>query len=74
MINVKAPSGSRLEMTNQYIARVEDDIREVVGKDDLRMIVSNIGMTPELSSIYTSNSAQHTAFVQVSLNKEHKRR
>ena len=72
VINVKAPTGSRLEMTNQYIARVEDDIREVIGKDDLQMIVSNIGMTPDLSSIYTSNSGQHTAFVQVSLHKEHK--
>ena len=72
VINVKAPTGSRLEMTNQYIARVEDDIRGVIGKDDLQMIVSNIGMTPDLSAIYTPNSAQHTAFVQVSLNKEHK--
>jgi multidrug efflux pump subunit AcrB len=72
VINVKAPTGSRLEMTNQYIARVESDIREVIGKDDLQMIVSNIGMTPDLSAIYTPNAAQHTAFVQVSLNKEHK--
>jgi multidrug efflux pump subunit AcrB len=36
------------------------------------MIVSNIGVTPGFSSIYTSNSAQHTAFVQVSLNEEHR--
>jgi multidrug efflux pump subunit AcrB len=71
VINVKAPTGSRLEMTNEYVARAEDDIRQVIGKDDLRMIVSNIGMTPDLSSIYTSNSAQHTAFIQVSLSKEH---
>jgi multidrug efflux pump subunit AcrB len=72
VINVKAPSGSRLEMTNQYIARVEDDIRQVIGKEDLQMIVSNIGMTPDLSAMYTPNSAQHTAFVQVSLQAEHK--
>ena len=72
VINVKAPTGSRLEVTNQYIARVEDEIRSVIPKDDLQMIVSNIGMTPDLSSIYTSNSAQHTAFVLVSLSKEHK--
>ena len=71
VINVKAPTGSRLEMTNEYVARVEDDIRQVVGPHDLRMIVANIGMTTDLSSIYTSNSAQHTAFVQVSLSKEH---
>ena len=73
VINVKAPTGSRLEMTNQYIARVERDIRDVIGDDNLHMIVSNIGLTPDLSSIYTSNSGQHTAFVQVSLRKEHKR-
>jgi len=71
VINVKAPTGSRLEMTNQYVGRVEQDIRSVIG-DDVRMIVSNIGLTPDLSSIYTSNSGQHTAFVQVSLQQEHK--
>jgi multidrug efflux pump subunit AcrB len=72
VINVKAPTGSRLEMTNNYIGNVEDEIRQVIPKDDLQMIVSNVGMTPDLSSIYTSNSGQHTAFVQVSLSKEHK--
>ncbi|HKD85627.1 MAG TPA: efflux RND transporter permease subunit [Terriglobales bacterium] len=72
VINVKAPTGSRLEMTNRYVAQVENDIRSVIGDGDLKMIVSNIGLTPDLSSIYTSNSGQHTAFVQVSLNKEHK--
>jgi multidrug efflux pump subunit AcrB len=35
------------------------------------MIVSNIGITPDFSAIYTSNSGQHTAFVQVSLKKGH---
>jgi multidrug efflux pump subunit AcrB len=35
------------------------------------MIVSNIGITPDLSAIYTTNSAMHTAFVQVSLKEDH---
>ena len=30
VINVKAPSGTRLELTDQYIARVEEDIRSIV--------------------------------------------
>jgi multidrug efflux pump subunit AcrB len=72
VINLKAPTGSRLEVTNDLVAHVENDIRQVVDKDDLQMIVSNIGLTPDLSSIYTSNSGQHTAFVQVSLHKDHK--
>jgi multidrug efflux pump subunit AcrB len=72
VINVKAPTGTRLEITDDYIAKVEDDIRQVVSRDDLDMIVSNIGITPDLSAIYTSNAAMHTAFVQVSLKEEHK--
>ena len=71
VINVKAPSGTRLELTDKYIARVEDDIRSVVPPEDLGMIVSNIGITPDFSAIYTSNSGQHTAFVQVSLKEGH---
>lgn len=72
VINVKAPTGSRLELTEQYIKRIENDIREVVPARDLGMIVSNIGITPDFSAIYTSNSGQHTAFVQVSLKEGHK--
>jgi len=71
VINVKAPSGTRIELTDKYIARVEDDIRSVVPAKDLGMIVSNIGITPDFSAIYTSNSGQHTAFVQVSLKEGH---
>jgi multidrug efflux pump subunit AcrB len=73
VINVKAPTGTRLEMTNEYIGRVENVIRDVIPKDDLKMIVSNLGVNADLSAIYTSNSGQHTAFVQVSLSPEHKR-
>src|SRR5271156_4498681 len=72
VINIKAPSGSRLEVTNQYIARVENDIHQVIGPHDLDIIVSNIGITPDLSAMYTSNSSMDTAFVQVSLKEGHK--
>ena len=51
---------------------MEKEIREVVPARDLDMIVSNIGITPDLSAIYTSNSAMDTAFVQVSLKEDHK--
>jgi multidrug efflux pump subunit AcrB len=72
VINVKAPTGTRLELTDKYIAQVENDIRAVIPKHDLEMIVSNIGITPDLSAIYTSNSAMDTAFVQVNLREDHK--
>jgi multidrug efflux pump subunit AcrB len=71
VISVKAPTGTRIELTDRYIARVEEEIRAVVSPKDLNMIVSNIGVTPDLSAIYTSNSGMHTAFVQVSLKEDH---
>jgi multidrug efflux pump subunit AcrB len=71
VINIKAPSGTRLELTDQYIAQVENDIRAVIPAKDLQMIVSNIGITAGFESIYTSNSGENTAFVNVSLKKGH---
>jgi len=72
IINVRMPNGSRLEVSNDYIAKVEDIIRGVVPKSDLDMIVSNIGVYPDLSAIYTSNASMDTAFVQVSLKEGHR--
>jgi multidrug efflux pump subunit AcrB len=72
VINLKAPTGTRLELTNGYVGRVEDEIRRIVPPSELRIIVSNIGVTPGFSSIYTSNSGQDTAFVQVGLKEGHK--
>jgi multidrug efflux pump subunit AcrB len=72
VINLKAPTGTRVELTEDYVKKIEDIVREVVPKDELQIIVANIGVTPDFSSIYTSNSAPHTAFVQVSLKEEHK--
>ncbi len=71
VINVKCPSGTRIEVSNDYIARVENIVRQQVTAGDLGMIVSNIGITPDLSAIYTSNSSMDTAFVQVSLKADH---
>ncbi len=72
VINIKAPTGSRLELTDRYITKVEADIRDVVPPEELGIVVSNIGVTPGFSSMYTSNSGQHTATVQVSLKEGHK--
>jgi multidrug efflux pump subunit AcrB len=72
VIDLKMPTGTRLEVSDKYVADVEREIRAVIPGRDLDMIVSNIGITPDLSAIYTSNSAMHTAFVQVSLKEDHR--
>jgi multidrug efflux pump subunit AcrB len=72
VIDLKAPSGTRLAVTENEVAKVEELIRQTVSPGDFGMIVSNIGTTPDFSAIYTTNSAMHTAFVQVSLKDGHK--
>jgi HAE1 family hydrophobic/amphiphilic exporter-1 len=72
VINLKAPSGTRVELTENYVKQVEDIIRQVVPENERQIIVSNIGITTDFSAIYTTNSAPHTAFVQVSLKEGHK--
>jgi multidrug efflux pump subunit AcrB len=71
VINLKVPTGTRIELTGELVERVENLVREVVPARDLRILVSNIGVTPGFSSIYTPNSGPHTAFVQVGLQDGH---
>lgn len=70
IINLKAPSGTNLEITESKVKRVEQIVREIVAPQDLEIMVSNAGVVPDFSAIYTSNSAPHMAFVQVSLKEK----
>jgi multidrug efflux pump subunit AcrB len=72
VINYKAPSGTRVELSEQYCKQIEDIVRQSVPKNELGMIVSNIGITTDFSAMYTPNSAPDTGFVQVSLKEGHK--
>ena len=71
VINVKAPTGTRIEVTNDYVKQVEDIVHQVVKPDDLNTVVSNIGVMADLSALFTPNSGMHTAFVQVGLKEDH---
>ena len=71
VINLKAPTGTRIEMTDQLVQKVEQIVHDIVSPQDLKIIVSNIGVQAGFSSIYTPNSGPHTAFVQVGLNAGH---
>jgi HAE1 family hydrophobic/amphiphilic exporter-1 len=71
VINVKAPTGTRIEITNDYIKQVEEIVRQVVKPEDLNTVVSNIGVMPDLSALFTPNAGMHSAFVQVGLKEDH---
>lgn len=71
-INIKAPSGTRVEETRNEVAKIEAIIEKMVPENERDVILSNIGINPNFSSLYTSNTASHTAFIQVSLKEGHK--
>jgi len=70
-INLKVPTGTRIEVTEQYVANIENLIRHIVDPKDFNMVVSNIGVVNDFSSLYTTNSGQYTATIQVSLKEDH---
>jgi multidrug efflux pump subunit AcrB len=72
-INLKVPTGTRLEVTEQYVAKVEDLIHHEVGSKDLKMVVSNVGVVPDFSSLYTTNAGPYMATIQVALQDDHQR-
>jgi hydrophobic/amphiphilic exporter-1 (mainly G- bacteria), HAE1 family len=71
VINLKAPTGTRLELTEQDVRKVEDIVRKVIPADELKTVVSNVGVMPDLSSLFTPNSGMHTAFIDVGLEEDH---
>ena len=70
-VNVKVPTGTRIEVTNDYVAKLEDLIRHTVDPKDLKMVLSNIGVVNDISSLYTTNAGMYTATIQVALNDGH---
>jgi multidrug efflux pump subunit AcrB len=72
VVTFKAPSGTRLDDTNEEAARVERIVRGIVTRHDMGMTVSNIGVDPGFSALYSPNSATHTGFVQVALTPDHR--
>jgi multidrug efflux pump subunit AcrB len=71
VVNLKSPSGSRIEVSANDVRKVEGIIRTIVDPHDLELIVSNIGVIPGFSSIYTSNAGPHTSTIQVALAEDH---
>ncbi|MBV8315035.1 MAG: efflux RND transporter permease subunit [Planctomycetaceae bacterium] len=66
----RAPSGTRLAVTNERVANVENFIRKQIPKKDLKLLVSEIGVTPDWSSAYTHNAGKMDSIIRVQLTPE----
>ena len=71
VITFKAPSGTKLSVTEQEVASLEEIVKQTVSPDDLAIVIDNIGVDNGFSAVYTTNAAMHTGFVQVGLKPGH---
>ena len=56
-LHVRAPPGTRIEETQRYFAEVEKAIRQIVGQDQIDVILDNIGLPYSGINIALSDSA-----------------
>jgi multidrug efflux pump subunit AcrB len=73
IINLRAPLGSRIEVTEALATEVEHVIHEIIPERELSTVVSNLGLAPGFSAIYSANAASDSGFVMVSLQPDHAR-
>jgi len=72
-INFRAPAGTRLELTTELARKIEALVRRTIPPRDLDMVVSNIGLAPSISAIYSPNAAEDSGFLEVELKEGHKK-
>ncbi|HJT36685.1 MAG TPA: efflux RND transporter permease subunit [Pirellulales bacterium] len=69
---VRAPTATRIDGdqgTESRVAEVEDIIHAQIG-DDVEIVISEIGVTPDWSAAYTPNSGPMDAVVKVQLKED----
>jgi multidrug efflux pump subunit AcrB len=74
-LHVRAPVGSRIEQTQADFARVEAEVRRIVGDDEIDTILDNIGLPYSGLNIALSDSAtvgQMDGEILVSLKPKHR--
>ena len=69
-MTVRAPSGTRIELTESRLAEVEDYLKKAIDPKDLQLYLTEIGVTPDWSAAFTPNAGPMDAVVRVQLNAE----
>ncbi|HUY93467.1 MAG TPA: efflux RND transporter permease subunit, partial [Pirellulales bacterium] len=69
-MSVRAKAGTRIEKTEAQIAEVEQLVQDTIG-EDLQMVISELGVTPDWSAAYTPNSGPMDAICKIQL-EEHR--
>lgn len=73
-LHVRAPPGTRIEETQRYFAEVESAIYQIVGRDEISVVLDNIGLPYSGINIALSDSATVGPMdgeILISLKKKH---
>ncbi|MDI6759321.1 MAG: efflux RND transporter permease subunit, partial [Candidatus Brocadiaceae bacterium] len=70
---LRAPSGTRLEKTEEIVTRVEEAIRKEIPASDLQMLITNLGVLYDWPAAYTPNAGPGDAFFEVQLSPDRKK-
>lgn len=71
-INVRGPSGLRIEKMEALMDRIEGAIQKEIPSEDLTMMITNIGVLYDWPAAYTPNAGPMDAFILVQFS-EHRR-
>jgi multidrug efflux pump subunit AcrB len=70
-VQMRAPSGTRIEKTETYVTQVEQAIRREISPVDLQMLISNTGVLYDWPAAYTPNAGPMDANLMVQLADGH---
>ena len=73
LITMRAPIGTRLEITNQYVKQIEQIIRDTIPAKYIKTVISNEGLPSGFGAIWSQNTGPHAAQIQVNLVTPDKR-
>ncbi len=71
---IRAPIGTRLRITDDYVKQLQDLIKSVIPAKDIKTIISNEGMPSGFAAIWSQNTGPDTAQIQVNLVTPDKRK
>jgi len=66
-VHLRLPTGTRIENTEETLARFEQALPKAIEPEALRAVITNIGVLYDWPAAYTPNGGPHDAFVEVEL-------
>jgi multidrug efflux pump subunit AcrB len=73
-MHIRGPAGLRIEETQALFARVEQEVRQMIPRDEIDLVLQNIGRAPDSFNLAFGDGSMIGTFdgeMSVSLNPEH---